>query len=705
LSNHDFLFEIRTEEIPAPALLPARLELSRRLAEVAAEEGIAAASVESYATPRRLAVVLRGLPERQSDRFEEVLGPPAANAFDADGKPMKAAEGFARAQKVDVADLVVVDSPRGKTVAARKTTPGRGAAEILADALPRVIDGLSFPKTMRWGAGDNRPFVRPVRGVLALLGGAVVPLEIHGVRAGATTLGHRVLSDGELTISGPDDYLTSLRSHFVEPDPEARRIRILESARKLATQVGGQIEAHVDLAQTLADLVEWPGTVRGAFSPEFLELPEEITVTAMRTHQKFLPVRGPGGLLPHFIAVMDNSEDRKGFIAKGCEWVLNARLADARFFFEEDVRGRLEDRVTRLSRLTFQDRLGDYLQKSERIAALAGSIAETVGRPDLSEHASTAGRLSKADLTTQVVREFTDLQGVIGGIYARRDRHADPVWKAIYDHYRPTSGSDDPPREASGAIVSLADRFDSLAGLFRIGLAPTGSRDPYGLRRAGLGAVAIAVGRNWRADWRAVARHALSLYPASLDGASADDVLAELERFFAERLRHFLERRGHSYDEVSAVLNVGVWDFADAAERARALSDARRHMDFRSLITAFKRIRNILGDERPGEPKPELYREEAEKALGTDFLQARSAIEAFTRERQYREAMETIASISPSLDRFFVDVLVNCPEEDLRRNRLALLSSIRQEFGRLADFSEIVVDKVEKVEKVEKVDS
>lgn len=698
MSTRDFLFEIRTEEIPAPALLPARLELSRRLGEAMGEEGIPPSAVESYATPRRLTVILRGLAERQPDRFEEVLGPPAASAFDADGKPKKAAEGFARAQKVDVGDLVVVDSPRGKTVAARKTTPGRAAAEILAEVVPRVVGGLSFPKTMRWGDGE-RAFVRPVRGVLALLGGEVVPLEIHGVTAGATTLGHRVLSDGELTVSGPDDYLASLRSHFVEPDPEARRIRILETARKLAAQVGGQIEAHADLAQTLADLVEWPGTVRGAFAPEFLELPEEVTVTAMRTHQKFLPVRGPGGLLPHFVAVMDNSEDRKGFIAKGSEWVLNARLADARFFYEEDVRERLEDRVPRLSRLTFQDKLGDYLNKSERISALSREIAGIVGRPDLASGVETAGRLCKADLTTQVVREFTDLQGIMGGIYARRDRQPDAVWKAIYDHYRPTSGSDDPPREASGAIVSLADRFDSLAGLFRIGLSPTGSKDPYGLRRAGLGAVAITVGRNWRADWSAAAKKALALYPESLDGSGPDAALAELERFFAERLRHFLERRGHPYDEVSAVLNVGVWDFADAAERARALSDARRHMDFRSLILAFKRIRNILGDERPGEPRPELYREDAEKALGTDFLQARAAIEAFTSERMYREAMETIASISPSLDRFFVEVLVNCPEEDLRRNRLALLASIRQEFGRLADFSEIVVEKVEKTDR------
>jgi glycyl-tRNA synthetase beta chain len=692
VSSQDFVFEIRTEEIPAPALLPARLELARRLGEALAEEGLLPASSESYATPRRLAVVLRTLPERQADRASEVLGPPAANAYDSEGRPTKAAEGFARAQKVDVSGLVVVDSPRGKTIAARRTIPGRSAAEVLAELVPRVVASLTFPKTMRWGAGE-RAFVRPVRGVLAVLGGRVVPFELFGVPAGDRTVGHRVLSEGEIRVSGADDYLSGLRRAFVEPDSEARRMVILEKARKLAAEVGGQIEAHADLANSLSDLVEWPGLVRGAFAPEFLELPEEIAVTAMRTHQKYVPVRGPEGLLPHFVAVMDNVEDRQGFIAKGCEWVLNARLADARFFFEADVQERLEARLPALEHLTFQDRLGDYRRKTERIEELAEEIARLVGRADLAEAVRTAARLSKVDLTTLVVKEFTDLQGVMGGIYARRERLPDTVWKAIYDQYRPASGSDDPPREASGAILSLADRFDSLAALFRIGLVPTGSKDPYGLRRAALGAVAIAAARNWRMDWRPIARKALSLLPAGLPGPGPEETIEELGRFFAERLRGLLERRGYGYDEISAVLNVGVWDFADAADRARALSEARRHMDFRSLILAFKRIRNIVGADAHGEPKAELYREEAERVLATDVLQAKQAIAAFVQERHYREAMETIASIAPSLDRFFVDVLVNCPEEDLRKNRLALLASIQKEFTGLADFSEIVVEK------------
>jgi glycyl-tRNA synthetase beta chain len=690
--SSDFLLEIRTEEIPAPTLAGARLDLLRRVEEALAEEELAPRSSESFATPRRLTLVLRGVPERQPDRPSEVLGPPAAAAFDAKGRPTRAAEGFARAQKVEVSDLVVVDSPRGKTVAARRTVPGRAAAEVLAEVVPKAVSSLSFPKTMRWGAGEH-VFVRPVRSVIALLGDRVVPFELFGVPSGNVTVGHRILSDGEFPVAGPDEYLARLRAEHVEPNPEARRIAIVEAARARASEVGGSIESDVDLAGTLADLVEWPGIVRGSFAPEFLDLPEEITTTAMRTHQKYLPMRGSSGLLPHFAAVMDNVSDPRGLIAKGNEWVLNARLADARFFYEEDTRESLESRLPQLARLTFQDRLGDYLQKTGRLQELTETIAHVVGRPDLVDTVLTAARLSKVDLTTRMVREFTDLQGIVGGIYARREGLADSVWKAIYDQYRPASATDDPPREAAGAILSLADRFDTLAGLFQIGLVPTGSRDPYGLRRAAFGAVSIIVSRRWTLDWRPLARKALALYPAGVATTNPDVVLAQLEEFFAERLRNLLERRGHSHDEISAVVRSGVWDFADAADRAQALADARRELDFRSLVLAFKRIRNIVAGQETGAPASDLYRQDAERQLAADFLAARQAIEQLSRSRRYRDAMGMIASIAPSLDRFFVDVLVNCPEEDLKRNRLALLGSIQKEFSRLADFSEIVVEK------------
>jgi glycyl-tRNA synthetase beta chain len=690
--TRDFLLEIRTEEIPAEALPSARLDLARLVTEAMAAEGLAAEASQSLATPRRLVLVLNGVPERQRDRSSEVVGPPASAAFDADGKPTRAAEGFAAKHEVEVSELVVVDSPRGKAVAARRIVEGRSAPEVLAEVIPRVVDAMTFPKTMRWGQGDH-VFVRPIRGLLAIFGGELVPIELLSVRSARTTLGHRLLADTEFAVEGPEDYLRKLRAAFVEPHPEARRTIILEAARRLAGEVGGMIESDSDLATLLADLVEWPGVIRGEFAPEFLELPEEIVTTAMRTHQKYLPVRGKGGLLPYFVAVMDNREDKKGFIARGNEWVLNARLADARFFFEEDRKQPLDARLPELSRLSFQDRLGDYRQKSGRLQDLAETIAHVVGRPDLVDTVLTAARLCKADLATRMVREFTNLQGVVGGIYARLEGCPEGVWKAVYDHYRPASGSDDPPREAAGAILSLADRFDSLAGLFSIGLVPTGSRDPYGLRRAAFGAISIITARRWRLDWRPVIRKALALYPAEDATLPAEKVVEDLEAFFLERLRNLLERRGHSYDEIAAVVSAGIWDFADAADRVRALSDARREIDFRSLILAFKRIRNILTGGESGAPVSDLYREDAERQLAADFLQARQTIDQLVRSRRYREAMAMMATIAPSLDRFFVEVLVNCPQEELRRNRLALLGAIQKEFSRLADFSEIVVEK------------
>jgi len=692
MNRRDFVLEIRTEEIPAAALAGARQDLQTRVTEGLVGEGLAAESGESLATPRRLILILRGLPERQEDRLSEVVGPPASVAFDADGKLTRAGEGFARAQKVEPSELVVVETARGKTVAARRKIAGRPAAEVLAEVVPRAVAALTFPKTMRWGAGD-RVFVRPVRGLLALFGSEVVPMEVLGIAAGGSTRGHRLLSDEELAVSGVDDYLAKLRAHAVEPDPEARRQAILGAARGAAREVGGSIEADADLAAILADLVECPAVIRGSFDAKYLSLPEEVTTTAMRTHQKYLPVRGPGGLMPYFVAVMDNREDRQGLIARGNEWVLNARLADARFFYEEDIRESLESKLAPLARLSFHDRLSDYRKKTARLEELAVAIAVAVKLPDLVPTVRTAARLSKADLTTRMVKEFTDLQGVVGGIYARREGQPDPVWQAIYDQYRPGSAGDDPPREEAGAIVSLADRFDALAGFFGIGLAPTGSRDPYGLRRAAFGAVTIVIARGWRLDWRPVLQKALSLYPEGVPTVAAEAALAELEKFFAERLRNFLERRGHAYDEISAVLAVDAWNFADVSDRALALSEARRQTDFRSLILAFKRIRNIVADERPGTPSPDLYREPAERRLAEEFLAARPVIARLGEERRYREALEKIASIAPALDRFFVEVLVNCPEEDLRRNRLALLASIQKEFSRFADFSEIVVEK------------
>jgi glycyl-tRNA synthetase beta chain len=691
MAVHDYLIEVRVEEMPAAAMPSAREDLVRALVAALAEAPLQVSGVEAYVTPRRLVALLREIPERQDDRASEILGPPAAQAFDQEGRPTGAASGFARAQGVRMEDLAIVDGPRGKTVAARRVIPGRSAVEILAEISPSVLLGMSFPKMMKWGA-VRRPFVRPVHGVVALYGSRIVPFEIFGVSSGNRTVGHRLLGDEEIVIDSAEDYFPKLRGAYVEVDGAERRRLLVDLARRLAAEVGGSIGQDEDLADTLADLVEWPGLVRGSFDSEFLELPEEVLVTTMKTHQKYLPIRKSSSLTEHFLAVMDNREDRKGLIAKGNEWVLNARFADARFFWSEDIREPLGSRVAELAHLSFQEGLGDYMQKTGRLQDLSEAICHGIGRSDLVEAVLVAAKLSKVDLLTEMVREFTDLQGIMGGIYARREGQPEPVWRAIYDQYRPASVEEEPPRLSTGAILSLADRWDALAGIFGLGLVPTGSKDPYGLRRMAQGAMSIILACDFRVDWRSIARKAIQLYGDMLK-LDADSILFELSSFLGERFRYLMDRRGFRYDEIVAVLAVRSWDFADMADRVAVLANARKMPEYRSLSLSFKRIRNIIGSETSGEPRRDLYREEAERSLALDFLQAGGAIDKEIERRRYGDALRMMASLAPALDRFFVEVLVHSPEEDLRANRVALLASIFRQFSRFADFSEVVAEK------------
>jgi glycyl-tRNA synthetase beta chain len=689
--HSDFFLELLVEEMPAGAIPGARAELARKFSDELANAALSAKSVVTIATPRRLIVVVEDLPNRQADRTVEVMGPPVEKAVDADGKPTKMAEGFARAQGVPLAELRKVRGPKGDVLLARKIVAGRPTAEILAEISPRIVTSLSFPKMMRWGSGAYS-FVRPLHRIVALFGGEVAPLEIFGVRSGARTLGHRTFGGGEIEIRSFSDYLAKLRAAGVEPDGGERAAILLEKARLLATGLGGSIEADADLIPTLADLVEWPGLIAGTFDSKFLELPEEVLMTTMRVHQKYLPVRSREGLTPHFLAVMDQSEDRKGLIAKGNEWVLNARLSDAQFFFEEDTREPFASKMGKLARLSFHDKLGDYLQKTGRLQELSEAIGALVTRPERARPALEATRLSKVDLTTAMVREFTDLQGIVGGLYARREGSAEEVWKAIYDQYKPVSADDEPPRTETGAILSLADRVDTLAGFFGIGLTPTGSKDPYGLRRAAQGLVSIVLSRGWRADWKLIFRKAIGLYGAAVT-VPVEEALGRLFDFFADRVHFLFEKRGLPSDVVASVLAGGSWDFADLADRARALAEARRREDFRSLSLSVKRIRKILEPDGNGEPETSLYREPAERDLAADFIQLSSMVRGLMSSRRYTEVLAAMTSLAPALDRFFNDVLVNAPEPDLRRNRHALLAAVQKEFSNFADISEIVVEK------------
>jgi glycyl-tRNA synthetase beta chain len=685
----EFLLEILAEEIPAGVLSQARNDLLRGLADALAAERIQG-TFFSHSTSRRLVLFSLDLPEMQDDHEVEAVGPSVKVAFDAEGRPTRAAEGFARGQGVAVEALQVVSTPKGEYVSVKKVVEGRLTSEILAEAIPLVVAKMSFPRMMRWGDGRNS-WIRPVHSVVCLIDGLVVPFSLFGVETGRTTFGHRTLAPGRIVVVGVDDYLAKLRTAFVETDYGIRRRVLVEKAEALAAEVGCSAVDDEALLDTLAHLVEWPGLIRGSFDPAYLELPEEILVTAMREHQKVLPTRdAAGALAPHFFAVADHVGDPKGHIVRGNEWVLNARFADARFFWDDDGRIPLEERVPRLARLSFQEKLGDTLRKTERVEALAERLAVDAGLGDLVPEATRAARLARADLVTDMVREFPDLQGVVGGLYARRDGEAESVWQAVYDHYLPAGADDALPRDEVGRLVALADRLDTLAGFFALGLVPTGSRDPYALRRAALGAVRILLEGGIRLDLPAVLAAARGLH--EVRGTTAEEVAGTLHPFLLDRLRFLLERRGFRHDEIESVLTTDCPDVTDAAERVAAVAAVRKQPDFGPLAASFKRVQNILtqaGAPAGGELDPALMSDDSERQLASDFYQARGILDELILARRYEEALSVMASLGPCLDRFFTDVMVLVEDEAVRSNRLSLLAAMRDQFFRVARLSEI----------------
>ncbi len=685
----ELLLEILAEEIPAGILPAARADLLEKVARALAEERITG-TFFVYSTSRRLILTSLDLPDRQEDRTVEVTGPPFAAAFDKEGNPTKAAIGFAKSQGVEVDALLVEETPKGKYVVARKMIEGRFAPEVIAEILPTVIEKMTFPRMMRWG--DGKPlWVRPVHSVIALFDGVVIPFTVFDVETSRTTTGHRTLSPSRIIVTGVADYFAKLRNAFVEPDAEVRREALAARAETLAAEAGGVPASDPALVESWSHLVEWPGLVRGAFEEAYLELPEEILVTSMREHQKMLPIRRADGTIANaFLAVADQAGDPKGFIAQGNEWVLNARFADARFFYQEDRRQKLEERIPLLGRLQFQEKLGTYLAKTRRIEKLAGQVASRLGLEAASGDAVRAAGFLKADLVTDMVREFTDLQGVVGGLYAKEEGEPEAVWQAIYDQYHPASADDSVPRTDAGGIAALADRLDTLTGLFGLGLIPTGSKDPYALRRAALGVVKILLDRQWRIDLPAACADAFAHHEGL--PRTATETLSDLNAFLVERVRFLLEKRGYAPDEVESVLTTDTRDVLDVADRVAAVAAVRQKEDFVPLATAFKRVQNILAQagESDGEINPELIREDAERALASDYFQARGMLDELIGKRHWGEALSVMASLGPALDRFFTEVMVLAEDPALRKNRVALLKSMRDQFFRVARFSEIL---------------
>lgn len=692
--SRDLVFEIGCEEIPA-RLMPDTI----RSLKASAEEKLKAARLEfkeiaAYGTPRRLVLFVGDLAEESEPREYEVKGPPAQVAYTADGKPTRAAEGFAKSQGVPLESLTIRQVEGGSYVFAVKREEGRPAGEVLAEILPDLVRSLSFPRPMRWGSGELR-FVRPIRWLLALFGTELVPFNLDGLKSDRFTYGHRFLAPGPFRIEDPADYFTKLEKAYVVLDPEERRARIRAQGEQLAKEVGGRALFPEDLLTEVTFLVEYPTALLGSFAPEYLELPSEVVVTPMKDHQRYFPVVDPeGNLLPYFIAVRNGTAEHLDVVRAGNEKVLRARLADARFFFEEDKRMPLADRVERLKHIVFQENLGTLYDKTERLEALAQYLAGAVGLDGaVGAFVVRAAHLAKADLTTNMVYEFPELQGIMGREYALLSGEHASVAQAIAEQYLPRFAGDELPVTIAGSLLALADKMDTIVGCFGVGLVPTGSQDPYGLRRLASGCISIMLEGELDLSLGEVISTAAGLYERqNLLPRPAAEVAREVREFLVGRLRIALEDRGLRYDVVDAVLAAAPDNPGLAYRRAETLQRLRQEPFFRQLLTAFTRVANLARQAGGEELKPDLFTEAAEKELYDHYQKAATRLPALVDEERCREALVLLAELAPSVDRFFEEVLVMAPDPAVRANRLALLKAIRNLGLSIADFSRLVED-------------
>jgi glycyl-tRNA synthetase beta chain len=682
--------------------------------------------IRTYSTPRRLVVHVPALLARQPDQVEEILGPPVKVAVDAAGKYTRAAESFTQKNSARLEDLIRVGTPKGEFLALRKTTQGRSAQQILPGILPAAILGLSFPKSMYWTAKSDPRFVRPIRWVLAVLGegkrAQTVEFEILGVKSGDFTFGHRARGHEPRPVVGLKDYMKKLERLHVEIDPGRRRERVLEEAQALLQRASLKLVRDDWLMDWVVNSTEWPRAMLGHFDERFLHLPREILVTVMRDHQKYFAVEdGQGNLRPHFVAVLNMDADKKGLIRQGHERVLAARFRDAEFFWSADQEVPLDKRKDILERVTYQAELGTYGDKLRRMRVTASELCkrlESQGRfrPVDTSWAMRAIDLCKCDLTTQMVQEFPELQGVVGGLYGEAQGESKEVHEAIYDHYLPRGAEDRCPRSLIGAVVSLADKFDGVVTGFAVGHEPTGSSDPFAIRRQAGAIIKVTLEYSLAMSLKEIIDQALYEFQTqyartvlagdfSAPGVpQAQQVFANkcserarrVPEFLAERLRYHLESvRGFRYDTVRAVLAAGFDVPAEALARAEALEVLRGGEDFEALSVAAKRIRNILAksataaDWQPGEVEVALLKEPQERELYDIY--AKVAAEAGRRceSHDYRGALEQISTLRPAVDRFFDGVLVMAESREVRQNRLRLLKKLDELFSGIAHFADI----------------
>ena len=685
----ELFLEIGTEEIPSRFMGPALDYLKNEMSAFFEKNRIQAGEARVMGTPRRLVVSLDGVDDQQNDVIETHFGPNTKVAFDEEGKPTKAALGFARGKGIDVSVLTIEKTPKGDVVCARIEKRGQPTADILNHFLPSLIGNIPFPKKMRWG-NRKTSFVRPLHWIAALFDNKLLNFNYEGISCADVSYGHRFLSAKSFKVSGMTHYLHSCKKHFLLVDPSERKQNIIDQIAKLAKEAGGKVELDPDLLEEVNYLVEFPFAILGNFEERFLELPRELLIITMKYHQKYFPVVDPkGNLLPHFITISNMKPGTGKEIQHGNERVLRARLEDARFFFDEDRKNKLEDFLEPLKRVTFQKALGTSYEKVERITALAEFLAAEVC-PEESRQASRAAWLCKADLASQMVYEFPELQGIMGGYYANHSGEDPEVGLAIKEHYRPAFSGDDSPSNQVGSIVSIADKLDTILGCIGVKLIPSGSEDPYGLRRHSLGIIQIVLDRGWQVSLDALIEKGIDLLKGKIK-LTPDEVRAHTLDLFSQRYKTLLSGQEYPYDAVDAVLSAGIDSLADVRQKVIAFSDLKKQPHFEPLATAFRRVVSILNEEAEGEVQVSLLNEPAEKKLYDEYQRIKEPAENCLNNKEFSQALEKIVVIKEAVDDFFDHVMVMVKEDELRINRLRLLKHISLLFSNIADFSKIIL--------------
>jgi len=686
--SNELLFEIGTEEIPAGFLSRAVVDMEDIIRKTLTEKRMAFEGIRCLATPRRLVLYIADLAPKQEDQTIEKLGPAKKAAFDENGQPTKAAIGFARGQGLEVSQLETITTEKGEYLGARKTIAGQPSKELLPDILKDFMLAIPFRKSMRWADYALR-FARPVHWILALYGGNVVPLKVEDIESGNTSRGHRFMSPATFTVTNFEDYLNKARDNFVIADQAQRSKLILEEAQRAAAEVGGKLFYTDDLLETVSFIVEYPVIVRGGFEEEYLRIPKEVLTTTMISHQKYFPVvNDEGKLLPYFIAVSNTKPRDISVVAKGNERVLRARLADASFFFEEDKKVSLEDRVESLKKVVFHTLLGTSHKKVMRFRKLAVKIASKV-KPSVKKNVDRAALLAKADLESLMVGEFSELQGIMGREYALIAGEKQEIADAIYEHYLPIVAGGELPQTDEGAIVGIADKIDTIAGFFGVGMPPTGTADPYALRRQALGIINIILSRRYSLGLNFLIDESLALLKDVLK-KPAEEVKKDILEFFKGRLQNQLIAQGYAYDTVDAVLSADIDELVDVIERIKVLQEFRLNPDFEPISIAFKRVDNILKDFRNGQFDVNLLTNDAEINLFSYFDNIKPRMEKGIAEKDFGSALNKLAALRPHVDTFFDNVMVMDKDEKVRFNRLSLLEEISALFHQIADFSKIV---------------